>query len=378
VLTINGRMRLMRVRWYCCEEGSETPTDHLLDQMEATISEGVREMACRINQDASSFEKAAANLDRTAHVRISKESLRQLVEAEGKSVLRQLQQGELRPNWTSEDCRIEEGPARLYLGCDGVKVPLVTDEEKKKRRQGIHAKRRRRGRRCKPLPRLRQGADCAYKDFKVAYLYDESKRYRYVGVSAGNHEAAGRLMQRMGEHVELSRVEEKIALIDGAPWIRNQIEFHGLTENIGLDFYHLQDNAQKAKLSVFGEDSEAGKTWVGNLMHTFKHQGYSAAWDLLVQTRSSLRSTSKRTAIDRLTQYAAERRDMIRYPVFRERGWQIGSGPTEAECKTTTLRVKGRGRRWDSPNAEAMMALAALHDSGMWNQHWTTLDVERN
>lgn len=371
-------MRLMRVRWHCGEEGSETPTDRLLDQMETTISEGVREMACRINQDASSFEKAAANLDRTAHVRISKESLRQLVEAEGKSVLRQLQQGELRPNWSSEDCRSEAGPTRLYLGCDGVKVPLVTDEEKKKRRQGILAKRRRRGHRCKPLPRLRRGADCAYKDFKVAHLYDESKQHRYVGVSAGNHEAAGRLMQRMGEHVGLNRTEEKIALIDGAPWIRNQIEFHGLTENIALDFYHLQDNAQKAKLSVFGENSEEGKTWVGNLMHTFKHEGYSAAWNLLVQTRSSLRSTSKRTAIDRLTQYAAERRDMIRYPAFRERGWQIGSGPTEAECKTTTSRVKGRGRRWDSPNAEAMMALAALHDSGMWNQHWTTLDAERN
>lgn len=56
-------------------------------------------------------------------------------------------------------------------------------------------------------------------------------------------------------------------------------------------------------------------------------------------------------------QYVAERRGMIRYPEFRARSWQIGSGPTEAECKTTTHRVKGRGRRWDAANAEAMMAL---------------------
>jgi hypothetical protein len=67
----------------------------------------------------------------------------------------------------------------------------------------------------------------------------------------------------------------------------------------------------------------------------------------------------QRTAIDRLTQYAAEQRDMIRYPTFEERGWQIGSGPTEAPCKTTTSRVKGRGRRSDRLNAEAMMALAS-------------------
>ncbi len=74
-------------------------------------------------------------------------------------------------------------------------------------------------------------------------------------------------------------------------------------------------------------------------------------------------------------QYVAERKEMIRYPEFIEHHWRIGSGPTESECKTTTHQVKHRGRRWDSQNAEAMMALDALHDSGMWNQHWTTLAV---
>ena len=108
-------------------------------------------------------------------------------------------------------------------------------------------------------------------------------------------------------------------------------------------------------------------------MHTFKHEGYQAAWDQLTAWRQSLQG-NQRTAADRLLRYVAERHGMIRYPDFRRRGWQIGSGPTEAECKTTTQRVKGRGRRWDSPNA----ALAALHDSGLWNQRWTTLDPQRN
>ena len=80
MLTVNGRVRLRRVRWHCPTDGSETLTDHLLDEVEATISEGVREMACRLNQDASSFQKAADNLHRAAHLEISKESLRQLVE----------------------------------------------------------------------------------------------------------------------------------------------------------------------------------------------------------------------------------------------------------------------------------------------------------
>ena len=68
-----------------------------MDEAEATISEGVREMACRLNQDASSFQKTADNLWRTAHFCISKESIRQLVEAEGKAVLLGLRLSELCP-----------------------------------------------------------------------------------------------------------------------------------------------------------------------------------------------------------------------------------------------------------------------------------------
>ena len=185
------------------------------------------------------------------------------------------------------------------------------------------------------------------------------------------------MLRRMADCVGLQQADERVALIDGAPWIRNQIDFHGLTQDIGLDFYHLQDYAQTTRRAVFGEESDEGQHWLSELMHTFKHEGYQAAWDQLTAWRQSLQG-NQRTAADRLLRYVAERHGMIRYPDFRRRGWQIGSGPTEAECKTTTQRVKGRGRRWDSPNAEAMMALAALHDSGLWNQRWTTLDPQRN
>ncbi len=334
-------------------------------------------MACRVNQDASSFLKAAEILDRAAHVKVSKETLRRLVEAEGAAVLRAMQRGEIGPDWSADDCTTEQQTTRLYLGCDGVKVPIITDEEKKKRRKAVREKRRRRGRKCRPLPRAKVGSDNAYKEFRVGYLYDETKQHRYVGVTSGNHEAAGRMLRRMSDQVELRQADERVALIDGAPWIRNQIEFHGLTSDIGLDFYHLQDYAQKTRRIVFGEQTPQGQEWTENLMHAFKHDGYQTAWNRLIDWRKRLRG-GKRRAADRLLQYAGERRDMIRYPQFRRNHWQIGSGPTEAECKTTTHRVKGRGRRWDSRSAEAVMALSALHDSGLWRQRWQTLDPVRN
>src|SRR4051812_25924809 len=94
-LTINGRVTLRRIRWHSPDQGSTTPLDTALDAAEATISLGVREMACRLNHSASSFDKAAENLGRAAQVRISGELLRQVVEAEGKAVLKAEQTGAL-------------------------------------------------------------------------------------------------------------------------------------------------------------------------------------------------------------------------------------------------------------------------------------------
>ena len=264
-------------------------------------------MACRLNQGATSFAAAADHLARAAHIELSRETLRQVVEEEAKTILRRGQRAELGPTWSACECQTEQGTTRMYGGCDGVLVPLVTTVEKQKRRAKVKAKRQRRGRPCKPLPRLKPGADNAYKEFKVGYLYDETKEHRYVGVTAGNHEVAGRMLKRMSDQIELPQATERIALIDGAPWIRNQFELHGLVAAIGLDFYHLQEHVQTTRKTVFGEASEDGKRWLSELMHVLKHEGYDAAWQRLTELRRTLRSPTKRQALDELLQYMAAR-----------------------------------------------------------------------
>lgn len=348
------------------------PADAWLDEAEASVSQGVRELTCRLNQGSTSFEKTAENLARAAHLEVSAETARQLVESEGQRVRAALQGGTLKPDWTAAECKAPEGVSRIYLGCDGVKVPLVTDAEKRKRRQTIHRKRQLRGRKAKPLPRLKAGADQAYKEFRVVTWYDETQKHRYTVATSGNHEATGRLMRRTACQIGTAGAEERVANIDGAPWIRNQIELHGVVEAIGLDFYHLRENVQKARRSVFGEEAPEGTAWADETMHCFRHEGYARGWEELAAWRKTLRHPARRRAADRLLQYVTERREMIRYPEFRRRGWQIGSGPTEAQCKTTTHRVKGRGRRWDADHAEDMMALACLESSRLWDAYWKT------
>jgi hypothetical protein len=373
IQTINGRVRLWRRRWYSPAEGTTTPLDGWVDVAEATISLGVREMACRLNGDGKNFDKAAANLARTAQVELSGETLRVLVESEGRQVVRaqQAAQATQAPvGWSASDCPTAAGPTRVYFGSDGVQVPLVTDAEKRARRHQIKAKRRRRGKKARPLPAAKAGADQQYKEFKIVAYYDETQAHRLVAGTRGDCAVAGRLMRRQAARIHLDQADEKIGNVDGAPWIRNQVAQQNLPlDALGLDFYHLSENVHKARREIYGEEGEAGKEWAGVVLHTFKHEGYEAARQQLQSWRAGL-SRGRRPAADRLLSYVQERQEMIRYPEFASKGWQIGSGPTEATCKTLTARLKGSGMRWDADNAEALMGLEALSQSGQWDLYW--------
>jgi hypothetical protein len=371
VLTINGRVRLWRRRWHSPGEGSTTPLDAWLDTVEGTISLGVREMACRLNGDGKNFDKAAANLARTAQVQLCGETLRVLVEAEGRRVV-QVQRAEQLPvGWSATDCRVDPRgkTTRLYLGSDGVMVPLVTDAEKTVRRQKVKQKRRKRGKKARPLPPKRTGADQSYKEFKIVAYYDETQEHRLVCGTRGDHEEAGRWMRRQASRIRLDLADQKVGNVDGSPWIRNQVRRQSLPlDDLGLDFYHLSENVHKARREIYGDDDTPGKEWAGQLLHVFKHDGYEMAWKQLLEWRLGLRHG--RPAADRLVNYVSERREMIKYPEFQTKGWQIGSGPTEATCKTLTARLKGSGMRWEANNAEALMALEALTQSGQWDLYW--------
>jgi hypothetical protein len=373
LMTVNGRIKIRRIRWQPEDGGSVTPLDEWLNETLERFTRGVVELACRLNRCESGFQELAVTLKRAAGISIGKETLRELIEAEGQLVLEKTRQNDLRPDWQASDCKTPEGETRVYFGCDGVKIPVITDAEKKQRREKVVEKRKplkSQGRSFKPLERVTPGADGPYKEFRLVQFYSEDQKQRWISVSRGDHEVVGRLMRRDASRIRLGEADASIGLYDGAVWIDRQAEKQGLRLTArGLDFWHLQDKAQHTRRGLYGDD-EAGKSWLGELMHTFKHEGYETAWDQLTTQRASLESDSKKKALDGLLHYIAERSHLIHYPEFRANGWQIGSGPTEAQCGTTTDRIKGKGRRWNPDNALALMALEALHQSHAWEAHW--------
>jgi hypothetical protein len=382
ILTLNGRISLSRRRYAAPGAGSCYPLDAWLDRAEASLSLGLREMACRLNLASRNFDKAAENLGRAAQVSLSGEFLRHVVESEGKAVQAAAAAGQLPPGWAARDCPAldKEGQptarSRIYLGSDGVMVPHVTDQEKRTRRDRIKAKRRRCGQKRRPLPKAKPGADGPFKEFKIVTLYDDAAQHRLVSVTRGDCEQAGRLMRRDAGRVGLDKADDKVGLADGSPWIKNQVQRHSIPlDDLGLDFYHLAENLHKARRAVYGEEdpkdeSAPGNAWVGRLLHTAKHEGYEKFRDEIQAWKAGLCGAGRAQAGELLLNYVTDRREMIQYPKFLEMGRQIGSGPTESMCKATTQRLKGPGMRWDGDNAESIMALEALEQSGGWKDYW--------
>ena len=339
-------------------------------------------MACRLNNDAASFDKATANLERAAQIKMSPEQLRQLVEVEGRLVLAAQHKRAIPPAFTSRNCTVpgDLSKTRMYAGIDGVMVPLITDVEKQKRREKVVQKRRaaeQAGKRLPPLPPRRRGADQSFKEFKTITFYDELNKFRHIVLSRAKRTKTSPIMRREAERLEFQNANERVANVDGASWIPIQLEDAELRlHGTGLDFYHLSENVHKARRRVYGEENETGKAWATKCLHKFKHEKYETVYDELLEWRAGLRG-GKRTAATKLLNYVVERRNMINYPEFIERGWQIGSGPTEARCKTSTSRLKRSGQKWDAGNAEQVAALGNLQDSGQWDSDWGTLAPNR-
>jgi hypothetical protein len=331
-------------------------------------SVGVREMACRVSLNEA-FVPASELLARMAQVAISSSAIRELVGREGGRVESAIRRGQYGPDWTALDCREQT----LVTGADGVMVPMVTEQQKRKRRSTESQRRKAQGRTSTAKPgRPRTGSDGSYKEFKIVSFYDRDKAHSYAVGTSGDHAALGRLMRREGSKLKIDQARHKYSVTDGAEWIARQYarQLPMLEENI-LDYYHLREHVTLAGQALYGEGTAAAGAWREEIMGYAWNQGSLVMLDHLGNYLRRHRCGPKHEALKSLREYVAKRVDMTDYPSYRQLGYDCGSGPTESFCGTLTKRLKGRGMHWDRDNAECMMALASLYYSNQWQHYWT-------
>ena len=324
-------------------------------------------MCCRQSLHCS-FQVASEDLRRLAQVSLSGRTMRLIVENQGLAVLVDQRRGTLRPGFTASDCTDQT----MITGCDGVMVPLVTEPQKQKRRRTESVKRKRSGRRSTVRPgRPKRGSDGAYKEFKIVSFYDPDKSHCHVVATAGNHKVLGHLMRRDAGRLRLGEAQTKYAVTDGAEWIARQYQrqLPMLQEHV-LDYYHLKEHVVRTGQTLYGEGAKNAKDWAEDMVGYVWNRGSLVMLEKLSHYLRRHRNGPKRKALESLRDYVGKRVNMTDYPMFRELGYDCGSGPTESLCGTLTDRLKGPGMRWDKDHAESVMALACLYRSGQWKTYW--------
>ena len=382
---MNGRIELSRRRFGDKDQGSECPSDRLVDETEAAVSVGVRQLCVREGTNARSFDRGRENLKHAAQIVVGEEQFRVLVESEGKAVLKASTDEQLELDWSASQCTTQtpdgKEVTRMYVSADGVLVPTTTQQEKDKRRATVLKKRQnmppRQRQQLNPLGAVKKGSDQGYKQIYVTCLYDQSHDHRLVGVTSKKVKGLKRLLKREAARVHLRAATERLGIVDGAVCLRNNLDELPL-ETILLDFYHLSEHVGEAASKTLGAETPGAKQWLTQTLHTLRHEGYQPFFQQLLDWRSPLRG-HKRRAADDLLKYVTTRQEMIVYEQCDPHGWDVGSGPMESMCGVTTDRIKGRGRRWDLDNAEAMMALEALYQStGLWDRYWANAFAHHN
>jgi hypothetical protein len=379
VLTIGGEIKLRRRYFWSKWEGGVFPADASIGIALTRASPAAREACCTMGV-VQDFAQGAEDLYRLTGLRISRERLRQITESEAAEVAIRSAAGALPSSWSAPEALVTpHGPTRVYVGADGVMVRTVTQDEKDQRRRDHAVRRQQRGQtqvgNTKPLPPPKSGSDDRFKEMKIGLFYDQSKTHVHAFATHGNHEAFGALLHQHADILEWKRAQEKLSLTDGAPWIRNQILHHlQPVDALLLDFYHLSEHVWDTARVCWGDGDEA-RTWARQQLHDLKHLGGRPVPAAIDEAKKKLRAPAKQKALRLLRNYIVERWEMVEYPTAIAKGWDIGSGPTEAMCKNLTLRLKRTGMKWDADHAAGLMGLVALREGKQWAAYWETRKI---
>ena len=139
-----------------------------------------------------------------------------------------------------------------------------------------------------------------------------------------------------------------------------------------LDFYHVCTYIGKMADALFGAETPAARTWFAKMRRWLRDRRQGAAHVLrsamqLLDRRKM--SKAQQAEFWKAYRYVRHHRRWMDYQGYRRRGLPIGSGVTEAACKTVfTQRFKRSGMRWQRESGQVILDLRVIHLSGIWDE----------
>lgn len=348
VLTVHGALRVRRAYYYCgrCRQ-SFLPYDAAVGLADE-ISPGLLPLVCLAGTLAPFADAAEDVLRRFAGVRLSASTVLRCTEGTGERLRAQQKEGRMveptqaERHWTAP--REPDQPA-AYVGLDAFSVPM-------------------------------QGAGASKAEHRMLYaalVYTPKKEHTRYLVDF-ELDALAEQVRSQARALGLTQVSQLLAVTDGGNGLEEALQRH-LSDNLPtiLDWYHAAEHLCDFAAVLHPQDEAARTAWSAQTKGILYEQGGEA---LLTHLRGltlpARAGTVVREELRKLLGYFENNRHRTDYPTYRQKGWDIGSGPTEAGCKIIGARLKGSGMRWVEDGAATVAALRALYVSGgkLWDGFW--------
>jgi hypothetical protein len=214
-------------------------------------------------------------------------------------------------------------------------------------------------------------------------LYDaEGQRQHTLYVAATPEYGKATFLARLAR--ELDRVKAAypqatyLGLADGSE--SNWRFLTPRTEVQLIDFYHASGYLQAVAEAAFPQASDKAprQLWLQDRCHQLKHQP-GAAQALLQEMRALSTAglnPSQGEKLQSAITYFDNHHHQMDYAAALKNHWPIGSGVTEAACKTLVKqRLCRAGMRWKEKGAAVVLSLRALMlTPDRWRQFWDKLD----
>jgi len=324
------------------------------------VSPALASEVARQSMRCSSFEEASEALAERG-VRLDAKGVRRIALTVGNEALRQrdlrmaaAERGETFSN--------EFAGQRVVVSADGGRVRI--------REGGDRGRRNSKGGRCFHTP---------WREPKLVTAYvvdDQGHKVRSVAplidATMGDADAAFGLLIAELLLRGAAEARELIVVGDGATWIWDRVD--ALAHALDLppekvvrvaDFYHAVEHLTEAAESRADWDDATRKRWVRRRRRLLK----KGKFDEVLAAVQALRGRRNRRKIDTESAYFEERRDLMRYGEFADRGIPMGSGAVESAIRRViNLRLKGPAMFWKRESAQAMLHLRAYLKAGRWGE----------
>jgi len=139
-----------------------------------------------------------------------------------------------------------------------------------------------------------------------------------------------------------------------------------------LDFYHVCGDLGQMADALFGPETTAGAQWFAKMRRWLRERRHGAAQVARSATQLLDRrkmTKAPRTAFWKAYRFLRRHRRWMDYQGYRRRGLPIGSGVTEAACKTVfAQRFQRSGMRWGHESGQVILDLRVVYLSDLWQE----------